>query len=174
MKFDNAVIYRIVCNDITIEDCYVGSTTNFIKRKCTHKYHCTNPKGENHNLHVYKFIRNNGGWDNWKMIEICKASGCTTKQELCKLEREHIEQLKSTLNKIIPTRTSKEYHEVNKEYFKQYLKDYCEKNEERQKTFHKQYYEQNKEHINARRRELRKLKQAKTTTESNEDGVQQI
>ena len=35
-------IYKIVCNDLSITDCYVGHTTDFVKRKCNHKIICNN------------------------------------------------------------------------------------------------------------------------------------
>ena len=36
----NYVMYKIVCNDLNINDCYVGHTTNFNNRKSDHKYNC--------------------------------------------------------------------------------------------------------------------------------------
>ena len=36
------IIYKIVCKDLNITDFYVGHTTNFIKRKATHKTACNN------------------------------------------------------------------------------------------------------------------------------------
>jgi hypothetical protein len=36
INFSKTIIYKIVCNDLTITDVYVGHTTNFIKRKAKH------------------------------------------------------------------------------------------------------------------------------------------
>ena len=53
--------------------------------------------GKNSVYYVYTFINENGGWDNWDMIEVERYSGLD-KQDLCKRERYHIERLESTLN----------------------------------------------------------------------------
>ncbi len=70
IDYSKNINYRIVCKDITISDCYVGSTTNFTKRKSNHKSTCNNINSQKHNNYVYEFIRNHGGWENWDMIEI--------------------------------------------------------------------------------------------------------
>jgi hypothetical protein len=36
-EITNYVIYKIICNDENIKDCYVGSTSNFKVRKWDHK-----------------------------------------------------------------------------------------------------------------------------------------
>ena len=40
INYLNTIIYKFVCNDLNIKDTYVGHTTDFIKRKATHKSHC--------------------------------------------------------------------------------------------------------------------------------------
>jgi hypothetical protein len=67
------MFYKLVCKDITITDLYVGTTTDFKSRKNPHKSDCNNGKGENYNLKVYTFIRDNGGWENWDMVMIPKV-----------------------------------------------------------------------------------------------------
>ncbi len=37
IDYSKTIIYKIVCNDLTITDCYVGSTTDFKTRKAAHK-----------------------------------------------------------------------------------------------------------------------------------------
>ena len=97
MDYSKTIIYKICCKDINITGIYVGHTTNFTKRKNRHKYTCNNPNSKNYNLFVYKFIRNNGGWENFNMIEIEKYN-CNDRLEACKRERHWIEELKSILN----------------------------------------------------------------------------
>jgi hypothetical protein len=63
VNYENTVIYKIVCNDLTITDLYVGNTTNFTKRKGQHKNSCINEKSKSYNLKIYKIIRENGGWE---------------------------------------------------------------------------------------------------------------
>jgi len=42
VNYEKSTIYKIVCKDVNIKDCYVGSTTNFNRRKQEHKYNCNN------------------------------------------------------------------------------------------------------------------------------------
>ena len=67
--YSKIVIYKIVCNDLNITDCYVGHTTEFTKRKWSHKGDCNNDKSKSYNSLIYTFIRNNGGWNNWTMLK---------------------------------------------------------------------------------------------------------
>ena len=115
----NFVMYKIVYDDLNISHSYVGHTTNFRKRRNYHKYNCNNENSKNYNLKIYQFIRCNGGWDNFNMIEIEKYT-CNDSNASCKRERYWIETLKSTLNSNIPSRTTKEWNLDNKEYKKEY------------------------------------------------------
>ena len=64
-----------------------------------------------------KFIRENGGWENFDMIliETCK---CENGLDAERKERKYVEELKASLNCTIPSRTIKEqdkqYYEQNK------------------------------------------------------------
>ncbi len=109
--YNNTILYKIVCNDLSIKDCYVGHTINMTKRKCTHKHACNNMNDKAHNLKIYKIIRQNGGWDNWSMILVEKFP-CKDKNEACKRERELYEELDAKMNMVRPYRT----HEEHKEY----------------------------------------------------------
>jgi hypothetical protein len=33
IDYSKSIIYKIVCKDLDVKDCYVGSTTNFTNRK---------------------------------------------------------------------------------------------------------------------------------------------
>jgi hypothetical protein len=117
MDYSKTIIYKIVCNDLNITKLYVGHTTNFIQRKWKHKNNCTNNNSKCYNYKIYQFIRANGGWDNWSMIEIEKFS-CNDINEATARERHWYEQLNAILNTQIPSRTKKEfdkeYYETNK------------------------------------------------------------
>jgi len=154
-------IYKIVCNDLRVKDCYVGHTINMTKRKCGHKTRCNNEKNKNHNFKIYKIIRENGGWDNWNMLLVEKFP-CKDKYEACKREREVYEELDAKLNTKRPYRTQEELKEDIKDYGKQYRqehkaerkekrKQYCEDHKEEiqqyQKEYDKQYREDHKEEI---------------------------
>jgi len=63
-------IYRLVCVNPTIKERYVGSCWDTNKRNKDHKSACHNPKSKDYNAPVYKFIRENGGFDNWYMVTL--------------------------------------------------------------------------------------------------------
>jgi hypothetical protein len=98
IDYSNTIIYKIICKDEKISDVYVGHTTNFVKRKCLHKNSCNNL---NNKLKIYNIIRENGGWDNWDMIEIARYN-CNDNREARIKEQEHYDLLKATLNSCPP------------------------------------------------------------------------
>ena len=106
IDYSNTIIYKITCKDDNINDVYVGHTTNFVQRKHAHKISCTNIKSSNHTCRLYEVIRNNGGWDNWKM-EIINFFNCKDHYEARKKEQEYFILLKATLNSIEPVRSLK-------------------------------------------------------------------
>ena len=71
INYNNSVIYKIQHQEKP-ELVYVGSTTDYTRRKALHKQACNNSNSPNHNLKVYKMIRENDGWDAFKMIIINK------------------------------------------------------------------------------------------------------
>ena len=105
VDYSNTIIYKISCNNQDITDIYVGHTTNFIKRKYQHKTCCNNL---NNKLKIYKIIRENGGWNNWDMVEIAKYN-CKDHTEARIKELEHYEELKASLNSIPPYTYKKQY-----------------------------------------------------------------
>lgn len=144
--YSKSVIYKLCCRDPTVEDIYVGSTTNFRQRKAGHKISCCNENLKNYNFYVYRFIRDNNGWENWDMVAI-ETYPCETKHDLHTRERYYIDLLKPTLNKCIPLRTVKEYYVDNKEQLVQQMKQYYIDNKEQLAQQAKQYYNDNKEQI---------------------------
>ena len=136
--YANSSIYKICCNDASITDVYVGSTTAFSKRKHQHKSRCNNPNNKQYKFHVYQFIRGNGGWDNWSMI-LVESYNASNKRELETRERYWLETLKATLNKQVPTRTQHEYYNYyrknNRDVIKHRQKTYRESNVEQIKLY---------------------------------------
>jgi len=147
-NYSKTSIYKICCNDPNITDIYIGSTCNFTKRKYSHKNTCNNESQKSHNLKVYKFIRDSGGWNNWTMIQI-KEFSCENKREKEVEERKYIEELKPTLNCYIPTRTMNEWFNDNKEKVKKQRKGFYIKNREKLKKIDQEYYIENKEKVNS-------------------------
>jgi len=146
VDYKKSLIYKLCCNNTDIKDIYIGSTTDFIKRKNSHKTNCNNPNTIGHNLKVYQFIRENNGWDNWSMILVENFS-CESKLELKKRERHWIETLESKLNSQIPTRTKKEYRIEYADKFKKYYKKYRVENANKYKEQEKKKYEEHREEI---------------------------
>ena len=113
-NYSKGFIYKFVCNDVSIPNIYVGSSTDFTKRKSSHKSCCNNEGNAKYHLYVYQFMRENGGWENWTLLKICDYP-CQNKFELELEERRYMELLKSDLNKVKPGRTKKEYRDEHKE-----------------------------------------------------------
>ncbi len=143
-NYTKTSIYKLCCKDATITDIYIGSTCNFARRKYKHKYDCNKETSKQYNQYKNQFIRDNGGWDNWDMIQI-KEFSCDNKKEKETEERKHIEELKPSLNKSIPTRTKKEYYLTHKEKIIKQTREYQIKNKEKVKEKVKQYTLNNKE-----------------------------
>jgi len=153
MDYSKTIIYKIVCNDLTIKDCYVGHTRDMTKRKWCHKTRCHNEKDKKHNYKIYKIIRENGGWENWDMVLVEKFP-CKDKYEACKREREVYEELDAKMNTFRPYRTQEERKEERKEYreehkaeLKQYIKQYNQEHKAERNHYSKQYREEHKAEI---------------------------
>ena len=152
VNYKNGMVYKLVCNDLDITDIYIGSTVCFRKRKYQHKHSCNNINNKRHNLKVYKFIRDNGGWDKWNMILVA-TTPCNNKLELRQFERKYYEELNATLNSDYPGRTKKEWVENNKEIIKIKKKGWYQKNKEYLKIKQNKYNEENKEIIKIKKKE---------------------
>ena len=153
VDYSKTNIYKIVCNDLTVKDCYVGHTTDMTKRKYCHKSNCNNEKDKRNNYKIYQIIRENGGWDNWNMV-LVEEFPCKDKYQACKREREVFEELDAKLNTIRPYRTKEDIKEKKKQYnqehkaeLKQYIKQYNQEHKEDIKEYHKQYNKEHKEVI---------------------------
>mmetsp|Transcript_43994 Transcript_43994/g.56389 ORF Transcript_43994/g.56389 Transcript_43994/m.56389 type:complete len:193 (-) Transcript_43994:9-587(-) len=130
IDYSMTIIYKIICHDLKIKDSYIGSTTCFKGRKSNHKLTCNNSTYKNHNMKLYVFIRENGGWNNWSMLEIEKYP-CNDKRESEARERYWYEELKGTLNSQFPQRSSKEWRQDNKVHVSEYNKTYADDNKEK-------------------------------------------
>tara|TARA_R110000772_G_scaffold160736_1_gene271890 strand:- start:172 stop:678 length:507 start_codon:yes stop_codon:yes gene_type:complete len=91
------IVYKL-CSD-NCDDSYIGSTRNITQRKKNHKSVCNNKNNKGYNQKTYRTIRDNGGWENWRMVplELMKNS---TKLEAEMNEEFHRVQLKAKLNSM--------------------------------------------------------------------------
>jgi exonuclease VII large subunit len=143
------LIYKLVCNDIDVKECYVGSTINLTRRKCHHKHRCNDKNNKAYHLYVYQFIRENGGFENWDMIQV-EQYNFNTRNELHSKERYWVEQLQATLNSCIPARTGEEYRKQNRAKINERMKIYNKNNSQIINEKHKRYYENNKQQLSGK------------------------
>ena len=183
IDYSNTHFYKIVCKDTNIKDCYVGHTTDFTNRRYKHKYSCENPNDKRHNFYIYDFIRKNGCWENWTMIEIEKRN-CENSLEARRIEREYIEQLNASLNCKKPYSTDEEirmwkktsmeeYKEPHKEELETYSIKYREANHELLKEKGRQHYYKNKHTYDQYRKDNAEIirERGKSYYERNKDKI---
>ncbi len=92
-NYSNTHIYKFICKDSSIKNCYVGHTVNFSDRKAIHKSdYIKSPERR-----LYKCISENGGWDNWDMILI-ETINCKNNSEAKLREGYWIKELNADLN----------------------------------------------------------------------------
>ena len=144
----------MVCNDLNVNDCYVGHTTDMTKRKWAHKSVCNNENNKGYNYKIYQIIRENGGWDNWSMLLIEKFP-CKDKHEACKRERELYEELDSKMNSFRPYRTHEELKEEIKQNHKKYIEEHKAEIIHYHEQYGKKYREENKDILNEKGRKYR-------------------
>ena len=143
VNYSKSMIYKLCCKDPNITSIYIGSTTNFYRRKSEHKSDCNNENSKDYNNYKYQFIRDNGGFKNWDMILIENVS-CNSKREIEKIERDYIDKLKPSLNTYKSYTTEQE----KKEYEKEYYENNKTKINEKRNQYFKKYREDNKKKIN--------------------------
>jgi hypothetical protein len=164
MNYENCCIYKIEhINDESLV--YVGHTNNFKQRKARHKHNCNCETGNSYNIKLYQMVRDNGGWDAFKMIEVEKYP-CKDRREAERRENELMKELKSNMNTNRSFVTEdenkeekkfyrKQYYNMNKEILlkkqKLYKKEYNENNKDKLKEQKKIWYERNKERIKAQK-----------------------
>ena len=106
--YTKTIIYVIRCLTLGVIECYVGSTINFTSRKNGHHNACINVKNSAHNYKLYKFIRDNGGWENWEMVMLEQYPECSSKIQKLIREREVADRLGAKLNTIRAFRSNEE------------------------------------------------------------------
>jgi predicted GIY-YIG superfamily endonuclease len=160
-------IYKLIHKDATNDDMvYIGSSCDITERMKEHKKKCYYPKCKEYNNKLYKYIRENDGYDAWKCeiideIEITFKKDqkrfvyegeCTRKYDaINKLNSEIAGRTKKVYNKDNIEKVkerNKKYYENNIEKVKERNKKWRENNPERKNELAKKYYENNKENIN--------------------------
>jgi len=152
------IFYKIICLDNSVELCYVGSTANWKERQRTHRSDCNNENRKAYNTKIYKTIRDNGGWDNFKMIEIGKKEQLT-KRQAEQIEEDYRIELKANMNgrRCYTTEEQKQEqkkdcdkkrYEENRDKIIEQKQNYYKENKDKILVYNHNYYEVNKNKIN--------------------------
>jgi len=173
-------IYKLIKKDAINDDMiYIGSTEDINDRMSKHKYSCNNIKHCKYNYKVYKYIRDNGGWNEWK-YEIIDEVEVALREDAGIYEGEYIikydainklndvvagrclnksknqyHKEKYQRNKEVISQKSKEKYQRNKEVISQKSKEKYQRNKEKISQKCKEKYERNKEDILQRVTEYR-------------------
>lgn len=149
--------YKIYCNDTNIDYTYIGSTKNLRVRKNQHKCTVINEASKKYNYPLYKYIRENGGWDNWTMSPIGKGIFEKRVDALIEEQKYINNNNNSTLN------THRAF--MTKEDSDNHKKQYVINNPEKVKESRKKYDETHKEEIKESQKKYREAHKEKTTCE---------
>ena len=132
----NNIIYKLVKNDdYDNVNIYIGSTTDFIRRKNKHKSCCNCVTNRDHNNKKYQYIRDNGGWEEWNMIEVEKFP-CNDKREAEARE----EYWRCHFNSQLNTKRAYRTVEQRKQYGIDYQKQFYLDNKGKKLEYQKKYY----------------------------------
>jgi len=118
IMYENAVIYMMKHKTDDKKEFYIGSSYEFKQRCRAHKSYCNNENDKRYNYKLYKYIRENGGWDAWEIILLYDYP-CKNRNELHLEEQRAVKEYKSTLNTQVPGRTYQECYEDNREKYLQ-------------------------------------------------------
>jgi hypothetical protein len=172
------IMYKIQPKNNDLFFSYIGHTADFSKRCETHKRNTTNIKDRKHyHLKVYQTIRDNGGWDEWEIIElekyICndKMKARMREQELMFTHNTNLNTCKAFITEDerkkkkqeITNKYKAEHVELIKEQQQQYKQDHKDVIKEQMYKYRqehkaeiyekkKQYMEANKEHMQAKKK----------------------
>ena len=137
MDYSKCVIYKIVCKDETINHLYVGHTINFTQRMHSHKRCCIYNSQNAYNLKLYQFIREHGGWENWRCV-IIEEYPCDNKTQACIRE----EQLRVELQAQLNSKASyvENQYQRQLELHPNYFKEKYQKEKQMKQAYNKQQH----------------------------------
>lgn len=145
VDYSKTVMYKILCDDDDSDFLYIGHTTNFVKRKCAHK---SFTNGIENNRKLYRLIRANGGWTNFRMLEIEKYA-CNDKREAEAREDALMQELTPNMNSYRACRNKEQYYQDNKKTISENSKKYYQHTRQARLDYETKYYADNKAKIKA-------------------------
>ena len=80
-RYENGVIYMLKHKTDDTKEFYIGSSFDFKARCRTHKNSCNKQNDKKYNLKVYKYMRENGGFNEWTIVKLYDYP-CKNKYEL--------------------------------------------------------------------------------------------
>ncbi len=98
-KYQNTIFYVIYCNDQSIQEKYIGHTTNFYKRSIAHQKGCDSYPHRK----LYHFINLHGGWTNW-VIKPIELISCFSQFQAIEREQYWTDVYGATLNDNFPSK----------------------------------------------------------------------
>ena len=147
VDYSKTFIYKLCCRDFNVKEIYVGHSTDFKSRNQAHKFSCNNINSKKYNQYNYRFIRENGGFENWSMIKLYDFP-CNSKREAEAEECKTMIELGATLN----SQKAFVSEEKKKEHEKEQKKEYRKNNKTEISEKRKVKYENNKTEINEKRK----------------------
>ena len=149
IDFSKTVIYKIQHKELD-DLLYVGSTTEYVKRKNRHKTTSyANDTNKNYNLKLYKTIRDNGGWDAFNMV-IVKPFPCENRRQAEAEEDRVMRDFHSSLNMKRSYLTPENRREYFQEYYlknQEKIKHYYMENQDKILERKHNYYMENQDKI---------------------------
>ncbi len=147
IDYSNTTIYKMVHKeDYDNANIYIGSTTDFIRRKNKHKSSCNCVTNIGYTDKKYQYIRGNGGWECFNMIEVEKFP-CNDGNEAKAREEYWRCHFNSQLNTkrayttdVERSERDKLYRGDNKDKISEQKKQYYETNKQKQLEYQKTYY----------------------------------
>lgn len=144
-NYTKTQIYKIVSKDSNITNFYIGSTTNWTKRKQSHKYRCNVVNNKKYNYQIYQIMRDNGGFDNFNMI-LVEDYPCENKREAEKREQYWKDIMKPDLNTKNAFTIENNIKLNPKEFHKEHYKKRLENNPEYNKELYQKKIQKNPDH----------------------------
>lgn len=172
-------IYKLIKKGAVNDDMvYIGSTNDVKHRKVQHKYACNKKANKEYNKKLYKYIRENGGIDEWEMVILDEFNvfSITSKKIVnyenrfinafdalnklnsrpengCTYEEKNITgKLWREKNKDKKIEKDKIYYDDNKEKLNKKMKIYYDDNKDEINKINRKYYHTNKEKLNEDRK----------------------
>jgi len=165
LELNDYIMYKIAPKNHELKYCYIGHTTNFITRMRHHKEQAINENYNKSHFKLYQVIRQNGGWNEWEMVNLEEIYG-KTKLEARMREQELIDEHGANLNSLkayiseeqrkeLKKQITEKYREENKELLKEQTKKYKQDHKEIIAEQMKKYRAENKEKIYEKTKEYR-------------------